>query len=264
MEGSVMEVHASAGQTASGLRRVVVCAGTGCLANGSRKVFEALDAQMRTAGLDVVLEFRPEGHGDSVRLSHSGCQGFCQMGPLVTILPENILYTKVDVEDVPEIISRTLLGGEPVERLLYVEPRTREKCLGPAQIPFYQRQSRKVLKECGFLDPDDIREYESHGGYAGARKAYAAMDAEAVCRAISDSGLRGRGGGGFPTGRKWEAARLQDSPKKYVICNGDEGDPGAFMAWPTPGWWPTRSGPAPVPMTSSKSWGRCSNRRRGV
>ncbi|QAZ68754.1 NADH-ubiquinone oxidoreductase-F iron-sulfur binding region domain-containing protein [Solidesulfovibrio carbinolicus] len=230
MEGPILDPqHAAAPEAASGGRRVIVCAGTGCVANGSKKVLDALEKHMGEAGLDVVLEFRPEGHGDGVRVSHSGCQGFCQMGPLVTILPENILYTKVTADDVPEIVAETLVGGKVVERLLYVEPRTKEKCLGPDQIPFYQRQTRTVLKECGFIDPDDIREYVAHGGYAAARKAFADMDAKGVCDVVSQSGLRGRGGGGFPTGRKWEAARVQANPKKYVICNGDEGDPGAFM-----------------------------------
>ncbi|EKO38483.1 MAG: NADH:ubiquinone oxidoreductase, NADH-binding (51 kD) subunit [Solidesulfovibrio magneticus str. Maddingley MBC34] len=230
MEGPILDPqHAAAAEAASGGRRVIVCAGTGCVANGSKKVLDALEKRMGEAGLDVVLEFRPEGHGDGVRVSHSGCQGFCQMGPLVTILPENILYTKVTDDDVAEIVTETLVGGKVVERLLYVEPRTREKCLGPDQIPFYQRQTRTVLKECGFIDPDDIREYVAHGGYAAARKAFADMDAKGVCDVISQSGLRGRGGGGFPTGRKWEAARVQANSKKYVICNGDEGDPGAFM-----------------------------------
>ena len=231
MEGPILDSQtAGAPVTAtSGGRRVIVCAGTGCVANGSKKVLDALEVQMAAAGLDVVLEFRPEGHGDGVRVSHSGCQGFCQMGPLVTILPENILYTKVTADDVPDIVTLTLVKGEPVERLLYVEPRTKEKCLGPDQIPFYQRQTRSVLKECGFIDPDDIREYVAHGGYSAAGRAFSEMDCQGVCDVVSQSGLRGRGGGGFPTGRKWEAARVQTSPKKYVICNGDEGDPGAFM-----------------------------------
>lgn len=231
MEGPILDAPAAAGAVAdqAGLRRVIVCAGTGCVANGSKKVLAALETRMAEAGLDVVLEFKPEGHGDGVRLSHSGCQGFCQMGPLVTIMPESILYTRVSVEDVPEIVEKTLIGGEIVERLLYVEPRGHEKCARPADIPFYNRQTRSVLRECGYIDPDEIREYVAHGGYAAARKAYVEMDGKAVCDEIAASGLRGRGGGGFPTGRKWEAARVQESPKKYVICNGDEGDPGAFM-----------------------------------
>jgi NADH-quinone oxidoreductase subunit F len=210
-------------------RRVIVCAGTGCMANGSLKVFEALKREMPASGLNVVLEFRPEPVDDGIRLSESGCQGFCQMGPLVTILPEGILYTKVKAEDVKEIVASTLARGKVIDRLLYLDPQTRKRCHGTADIPFYQRQSRMVLKECGLIDPEDIKEFIAHGGYEPARQAYLEMDAPAICDLILKSGLRGRGGGGFPTGRKWEAARVQNSTKKYVICNGDEGDPGAFM-----------------------------------
>jgi len=210
-------------------RRVIVCAGTGCMANGSLKVFEALKQEMAAADLKVVLEFKPEPDGAHIRLSESGCQGFCQMGPLVTVLPEGILYTKVKPEDVKEIVGTTLVNGQIVGRLLYLDPQTRKRCHGPNDIPFYQRQTRSVLKECGLIDPEDIKEFIAHGGYASARKAYLEMDAQAICELILKSGLRGRGGGGFPTGRKWQAALAQNSAKKYVICNGDEGDPGAFM-----------------------------------
>jgi NADH-quinone oxidoreductase subunit F len=151
------------------------------------------------------------------------------MGPLVSVVPDGILYTKVRSEDVAEIVQQTLLGGQVVERLLYKDPTTRKSCRGLEDNPFYSRQNRLVLHECGFLDPEDIREYMLHGGYQAARKAFVEMAPEEICKTVLDSGLRGRGGGGFPTGRKWEAARVQNSAKKYVICNGDEGDPGAFM-----------------------------------
>ncbi|MDR3677042.1 MAG: NADH-ubiquinone oxidoreductase-F iron-sulfur binding region domain-containing protein [Acidobacteriota bacterium] len=210
-------------------RRVIVCAGTGCMANGSLKVFQAIKQEMAAAGLNVVLEFRPEGNGDGIRVSESGCQGFCQMGPLVTVLPEGILYNKVKPGDAKEIVETTLVNHQPVARLLYLDPQTRKHCTGPNDIPFYQRQTRFVLKECGLIDPEDITEYMAGGGYDSARKAYLEMEPQAICDLILKSGLRGRGGGGFPTGRKWEAARVQNSAKKYVICNGDEGDPGAFM-----------------------------------
>jgi len=218
--------------TPSGQRRVIVCAGTGCVANGSLQVFEAFTAQVQAAGIPVTTEFRPEHEGRTdapLRLNRSGCQGFCQMGPLVTILPENILYTKVKVADVPEIVASTLVGGAVVKRLLYVDPATRHPCRGVDEIPFYQRQQRFVLRECGTIDPESIEEYVARGGYAAARRALREMSPEAVCQEVLKSGLRGRGGGGFPTGRKWEAARQQRSAKKYVICNADEGDPGAFM-----------------------------------
>ena len=211
------------------VRRVIVCAGTGCMANGAMKVFEQFKSEIANAGLRVVLELRPEAASDEVRLSKSGCQGFCQMGPLVSIVPDGILYTKVRGEDVNEIVKTTLAAGQVVERLLYKDPATRKTCRGPEENPFYSRQSRFVLHACSFIDPEDIREYMLHGGYGAARKAFVEMAPEEICKTISESGLRGRGGGGFPTGRKWEAARAQNSAKKYVICNGDEGDPGAFM-----------------------------------
>jgi NADH-quinone oxidoreductase subunit F len=212
-----------------GTRRVILCAGTGCMANGAMKVFERFRKEMDRAGLNVVLELRPEAGDRDVRPSKSGCQGFCQMGPLVTVIPDGILYTKVRAEDVPEIVEHTLVSGEVVDRLLYKDPATRKACRGLEDNPFYTRQDRRVLRECGFLDPEDIHEFILHGGYSAAKKAFLEMSPEEICKKISESGLRGRGGGGFPTGRKWEAARVQKSAKKYVICNGDEGDPGAFM-----------------------------------
>jgi NADH-quinone oxidoreductase subunit F len=210
-------------------RRVIVCAGTGCVANGSYKIFTAFTDQIKAANLSITTEFKPESVDGEIRLNKSGCQGFCQMGPLVTILPENILYNKVKVEDVTEIVAATLVRHEIVKRLLYVDPATKKPCRGIDEIPFYQRQQRFVLRECGTIDPESVEEYLSHGGYAAARKAVTAMTPEQICSEITKSGLRGRGGGGFPTGRKWDAARMQKSAKKYVICNADEGDPGAFM-----------------------------------
>jgi NADH-quinone oxidoreductase subunit F len=215
--------------TLAQVRRVIICAGTGCMANGAMKVFEQFKSEIASAGLRVILELRAEATSDEIRLSKSGCQGFCQMGPLVSVVPDGILYTKVRKEDVAEIVQQTLAGGHVVERLLYKDPATRKSCQGIEDNPFYARQSRFVLHECGFLDPEDIREFMLHGGYQAARKAFVEMAPEEICKTILDSGLRGRGGGGFPTGRKWEAARIQNSAKKYVICNGDEGDPGAFM-----------------------------------
>jgi NADH-quinone oxidoreductase subunit F len=201
---------------------VIVCAGTGCAAGGAWKVLEAF----RAANVDASLSHDACPHRE---ITKSGCQGFCQMGPLVTILPEGIFYTKVSPADVPEIAQRTLANGETVDRLLYRDPTTRIACRGTDEIPFYKRQTRFVLKDCGYLDPENVDEYLSIGGYDAAKLAYTRMQPADICAEIAKSGLRGRGGGGFPTGRKWEAARAQNSPKKYVICNGDEGDPGAFM-----------------------------------
>lgn len=211
-------------------RRVVVCAGTGCVAGGSLEVYQAFVDQIRASGLRVSTELKPcEDRPGAVFLSRSGCQGFCQMGPLVTVLPDEILYTHVQASDVEEIVSRTLKEGRLVDRLLYTDQATGMRCHGASDIPFYRRQSRFVLKHCGLIDPEDIREYISLGGYQSACRAYCELSPKEVCDLVLQSGLRGRGGGGFPTGKKWEMARQSPGAKKYVICNGDEGDPGAFM-----------------------------------
>ncbi len=209
-------------------RRVIICAGTGCVANGSLKVFDAFTRLAAERGLKVSVELREESD-HSTYFSKSGCQGFCQMGPLVTILPEGWLYTKVKESDVEECVTRTLVQGEIIERLLYVDRKNHKPCAGVADIPFYQKQFRFVLKECGKLNPEDIREYIARDGYKAARRACLDMTPEEVCQNILQAGLRGRGGGGFPTGKKWDLTRVQTKKKKYVICNGDEGDPGAFM-----------------------------------
>jgi NADH-quinone oxidoreductase subunit F len=151
------------------------------------------------------------------------------MGPLVTVYPEVVLYTKVKPEDAAEIICATIKKGEIIERLLYKDPTDGTPCKGVEEIPFYTRQSRTVLALCGIIDPENIEEYIYHGGYESARTAYQDLTSEAIVKTVLDSGLRGRGGGGFPTGRKWEAARIVPGSKKFIICNGDEGDPGAFM-----------------------------------
>jgi NADH-quinone oxidoreductase subunit F len=212
-------------------RRVVICAGTGCMASGSLKVYETFVAKLAEAGLKVTVNLKTEENGSQTGLliTQSGCQGFCQKGPLVTIEPDGILYTRVRTEDVEEIVETTIKNNKLVERLLYVSPGSGEPCRGQSEIPFYMQQKRTVLKYCGKIDPEDIREYIYHDGYAAARRAYCEMTPQAVCEEVMHSGLRGRGGGGFPTGRKWDLTRKQDGPKKYVICNGDEGDPGAFM-----------------------------------
>jgi NADH-quinone oxidoreductase subunit F len=209
-------------------RRVILCAGTGCVANGALKVYQAFVDGIKAKGLDIVTELKEEAKPGTL-VSKSGCQGFCQMGPLVTIEPDGFLYTKVKENDVEEIINTTLINHQPVERLFYVEPVSGKKCSGTAEIPFYQRQHRFTLKACGHVDPEDIREYIHNEGYMAAKKAYTELSPKAICEEILVSGLRGRGGGGFPTGRKWELTRVQPGEKKYIVCNGDEGDPGAFM-----------------------------------
>jgi len=207
--------------------RVLICAGTGCRANGSLKVYEEFLKCISKSGLNVIVELKAEEEG--VLVSKSGCQGFCQLGPLVTILPEGIFYTKVKPKDVEDIVVNTISKGNLLHRLLYMEPGTKKVCKGTDEIHFYQKQHRFVLNNCGIIDPEDIREYIARGGYRAAALAYLEMTPEDVCRQVIASGLRGRGGGGFPTGMKWNLARQQQGEKKYVICNGDEGDPGAFM-----------------------------------
>ncbi len=220
-------------KSASGVvsKRIIVCAGTGCIANGSLAVYDALKEAVETLGASLFVELELDRHDckDKVHLSHSGCQGFCAQGPLVNILPDETMYVKVKPEDATEIIQKTVLNNEVIDRLLYVNPANGEKSRGQLDIPFYKLQNRLVLGECGHVDPENIREYISHNGYFAAEKAYNSMTDEQVCDNILESGLRGRGGGGFPTGRKWHLTRVVESNKKYVICNADEGDPGAFM-----------------------------------
>ena len=220
----------SPGNKGGATRRVVICAGTGCVANGAYKVLDAFRAELAAKGLPIVVELKHEGEPQQgTAVTQSGCQGFCAQGPLVTVLPENVLYCKVKPADVAEIVEKTLIGKEPVERLLFVDGAEKRRCKGTDDIPFYTRQQRYVLKECGVLDPEDVHEYISHGGYAAARKAYVELTPAQIRAEVSKSGLRGRGGGGFPTGRKWELAAAQPGPDKYLVCNADEGDPGAFM-----------------------------------
>lgn len=211
-------------------RRITICAGTGCVANGSLKIFEEFRKQLKQNNLLSVTDLRFEHEEkDPILVSGSGCQGFCQMGPLVTISPDGIMYVKVKLADVETIVQKTLLNNEVIEELLYVDKTDGSKCKGIAEIPFYKRQNRFVLKNCGKINPEDINEYISEGGYKAAQKAYLEMSSADICDELKFSGLRGRGGGGFPAGRKWELALAQKAAKKYIICNGDEGDPGAFM-----------------------------------
>ena len=212
-------------------RRIIICAGTGCIANGSLAIRDAMIKYIKEAGVNVVVEVSdeiPVGL-NTVYMSRSGCQGFCQQGPLVTVEPDGILYCKVKAEDAEEIVRETIVNHKPVERLLYLDPESGKRFLGAKEIPFYTRQTRTVLAECGVIDPHDITEYVANGGYENARKAFCDMTPKEVCDEVLASGLRGRGGGGFPTGRKWLAALTENGPKKYIVCNADEGDPGAFM-----------------------------------
>lgn len=204
--------------------RILICAGTGCLAGGSKEICEKFEAL--TGDMDQVsVEFGKEiAH---VGVKKSGCHGFCEMGPLVRIEPMNILYIKVKPEDCDEIFNETILKGRPVERLLYEIDG--QKYESQEEIPFYAKQTRLVLKNCGHIDAEHIEEYLAVGGYSAIEKALFDMTPEEVVETVEKSNLRGRGGGGFQAGYKWKQVARQPEKVRYVVCNGDEGDPGAFM-----------------------------------
>ena len=208
-------------------RKILVCCGTGCVAGGNLNVYHELKKRMDELGIPCEVSLT-EHHDDSVGLKKSGCHGFCEMGPLVRIEPEGWLYTKCQVSDVEEIIQKTILGGEFIERLGYHQ--NGELYERQEDIPFYKKQTRRVLEHCGHIDAESIEEYLSIGGYGALAKALFEMQPDEIVQAVSDSGLRGRGGAGFPTGKKWaQVAAHTEEPVKYIVCNGDEGDPGAFM-----------------------------------
>ena len=207
---------------------VLICAGTGCIAGGALKIYENLKNECESRGLPVYIGLKHDSDEEkSLHIKMSGCHGFCEMGPLVHIEPMGIMYIHVKPEDCHEILEKTVLGGEIIDRLVYrlngvAYPRQED-------IPFYKKQHRVVLENCGTSDAQDIEEYIAKGGYSGFERALFEMTDEQICQDIIDSGLRGRGGGGFPAGQKWDGARRQQADKKYIVCNGDEGDPGAFM-----------------------------------
>ena len=211
-----------------GRLNVLVCAGTGCIASGAMKVYDYLRTTCQSRGIPVAVCLKDEAGKEGIHLKKSGCHGFCEIGPLVCIEPLDILYAHVKVEDCDEIIEKTILGGEVIERLLYTQNGVSYQRRD--DIPFYKNQHRVVLKNSGKSDAEDMTEYLALGGYTAFEKALFAMTGEEICREIANSGLRGRGGGGFPAGRKWESVRRHtEEPVKYIVCNGDEGDPGAFM-----------------------------------
>ncbi|MBE5850630.1 MAG: NADH-quinone oxidoreductase subunit NuoF [Lachnospiraceae bacterium] len=206
--------------------RILICAGTGCLAGGSGRIYEKMCELCKTAP-DAEIVFGEEVAHSDTDVEKSGCHGFCEMGPLVRIEPYNFLYIKVKPEDCEEIYNTTVLGGKPVERLLY----STNGVTYPAQedIPFYAKQMRLVLKNCGHIGAEHIEEALAFDGYKALEKALFSMTPEEVIEVIYDSNLRGRGGGGFQTGYKWKQVARQSEKIRYVVCNGDEGDPGAFM-----------------------------------
>ena len=195
-----------------------VCIGPGCAAKGSGKLHELFREAVKQTGADVQVEAKSVG-----------CHGLCECGPIVIVQPGDIFYQRVEEPDVAEIFRETVIGGRIVERLLYEDPATGAKLTTAAEIPFYSAQQRIALAHNGEIDPKSIEDYIAVGGYAALAKALTAMTPDEVLSEIERSGLRGRGGGGFPTGRKWRSCRDAPGQPKYVICNGDEGDPGAFM-----------------------------------
>ena len=202
---------------ADGKRHIVLCGGTGCLSSRADEItaeFNKLVAEM--------------GLSEKVTVNQVGCFGFCSQGPFVKIYPEDTLYRLVTIEDVAEIMEKDIVGGEIIDRLLYVDPSTSEKITKQEDINFYKKQVRIALHGCGSINPEDINESLGAGAFQGLAKALQ-MDRQEVINEVLGSGLRGRGGGGFPAGRKWQFAYAQPEGEKYVVCNGDEGDPGAFM-----------------------------------
>jgi NADH-quinone oxidoreductase subunit F len=197
---------------------VRVCCTTACRAGGALHVVEALRKGLGDRGLS-----------DKIQIKKTGCRGFCENGPVVAVEPEQLFYNKVKPKDVPDIIDKTLVGGDPVERLLYADPDTKERIAKEHDIPFFGKQARQIFAKTGRIDPTQIDDYIAEGGYTALCTALTTMGPGQIIRAVEVSGLRGRGGGGFPTGKKWRTCRQAPGMVKYVIANGDEGDPGAFM-----------------------------------
>jgi len=197
---------------------ITICAGTGCLAYGTQNLVDRFKAEVEQQNVQEKVDIRT-----------TGCHGFCEKGPLVVIHPQKILYQQVKVGDAPEIIEKTVLNGEILDRLLYTDVNTKEKILYEHEIPFYKKQMRLVFGMNGEIDPTSLEDYLAIGGYAALVKVLSGMEPGAVVEEVIQANLRGRGGGGFPAGWKWDATRKAEGTPKYVICNADEGDPGAYM-----------------------------------
>ncbi len=197
---------------------VLVCGGTGCTSSNSQKIIEVLEQEIGKQGLT-----------DEVKVVRTGCFGLCALGPIMIVYPEGCFYSRVEVDDVPEIVSEHLLKGRIVTRLLYDETVDKEDIKALNETDFYKKQVRVALRNCGVINPESLEEYIACDGYQALGKCLTEYTPEQVIQIVTDSGLRGRGGGGFPTGRKWALTAPNKAPQKYVVCNADEGDPGAFM-----------------------------------
>ena len=209
-------------------KQILICAGTGCVAGGSLQIYAKMQEILIARGIKCSLVLEKEPHDESIGLKKSGCHGFCEMGPLLRIEPEGILYIKVRAEDCEEIIEESIVHDRVIERLVY---HSQEGTAYERQedIPFYKQQTRVALEDCGHINAESIKEYIAVGGYSAVAKALFDMTPQEIVNEVSEASLRGRGGGGFPTGRKWQQVLDQEGEVKYIVCNGDEGDPGAFM-----------------------------------
>ena len=208
-------------------KKILICAGTGCVAGGSLEIYDELLRLMKERGINCEVALEKEAHDENIGIKKCGCHGFCEMGPLIRIEPFGYLYIKVKIEDCVEILEKTIIEDECVDRLAY----TKEGVIYRKQeeIPFYKKQTRLALEHCGQIDATSIEEYIAIGGYDALEKVLFDMNSDDVIKQIEESNLRGRGGGGFPAGRKWSQVKRQKEEIRYIVCNGDEGDPGAFM-----------------------------------
>lgn len=197
---------------------IMVCGGTGCVSSDSDKVIK---------NLELILKAR--GYADEVKVVQTGCFGFCEQGPIVKIEPDNVFYVRVSPKDAKDIVDEHVAKGNKVERLLFEDPRKKERIFKQEDMDFYKKQVRVALRNCGVINPEDLYEAIAAGAYEALGKALTVMSRDEVIDIVKKSGLRGRGGGGFPTGLKWEITKKQESEEKFIICNADEGDPGAFM-----------------------------------
>ncbi|MGM0639958.1 MAG: NADH-ubiquinone oxidoreductase-F iron-sulfur binding region domain-containing protein [Thermotogota bacterium] len=197
---------------------ILICGGTGCVSSGSGDIIDKFNEILEKKDLK-----------DSVQIVRTGCFGFCEQGPIVKFLPDNTFYVKVTENDVEELINEHVIKGRRVTKLLYEEPEKKERLEESTQMPFYKKQIRMSLRNAGAINPEDIKEYIANDGYLGLAKALKEMTRDEIIENLLESGLRGRGGGGFPSGLKWQFAKKAKSEKKYIVCNADEGDPGAFM-----------------------------------
>ncbi|MGL5256221.1 MAG: NAD(P)H-dependent oxidoreductase subunit E, partial [Proteocatella sp.] len=197
---------------------ILVCGGTGCTSSDSEVIIKHLEAEITERNLQ-----------DEVKVIKTGCFGLCALGPIMIVYPEGAFYSRVEVKDIKEIVSEHIEKGRVVKHLLYQETIKDGKIEPLTHTDFYRKQKRVALRNCGVIDPENINEYLARDGYQALAKVLTEMNPDDVINTVKESGLRGRGGGGFPTGTKWALARVNEADQKYVCCNADEGDPGAFM-----------------------------------